>query len=248
MKQVDGTHYEDMATGYQPWDIIKKLHLDYWEGSVLKYVLRAGKKPGVLKSTDLRKAIHQLTEYAELVEAEENANPECVLCAKCGYTAVDAPEHLAHPFTMTSQPTTSVPLYRCPKGHDVPTAENVQKYAWHTTTGSLEYTNGCTTCNFSGEYVGLTATEAAELDTHLDQPDQPEKYQGGTVWQFPTIAGESGPITHAVVTGIEKGSGVKHEFILMTFENSSYQWTAIRRTRGWMDKYAKPRGVGWKSP
>lgn len=70
-EQVDGTHYEEMP--YQPWDIIKANKLDYWAGTIVKYVLRAGAKPGVPKSTDLKKAAHFLREYIQLTEDAENA-------------------------------------------------------------------------------------------------------------------------------------------------------------------------------
>ncbi len=55
-KQIGGTHYEDMPL--QPWSIIESNKLDYWEGNVVKYILRYKYKNGV---EDLEKALHYLT-------------------------------------------------------------------------------------------------------------------------------------------------------------------------------------------
>lgn len=54
-KQEGGTHYTDL--GIQPWEIIQKNKLDYWEGNVIKYVLRYKEKNGV---EDLKKAMHYI--------------------------------------------------------------------------------------------------------------------------------------------------------------------------------------------
>lgn len=61
--QVAGTHYQ---RAIQPWDIISEWELDFWEGNVLKYLLRWKHKDGV---QDLQKAKHYL-EY--LIERELN--------------------------------------------------------------------------------------------------------------------------------------------------------------------------------
>lgn len=60
-KQIDGTHYKDM--GIQPWEIIQKNNLDYFEGAALKYLLRWRKKDGVI---DLDKIIHYIEHIKEL--------------------------------------------------------------------------------------------------------------------------------------------------------------------------------------
>ena len=62
-KQVAGTHYQKAI---QPWDIISEWKLDFWEGNVVKYILRWKDKDGV---QDLKKAKHYL-EY--LIERESN--------------------------------------------------------------------------------------------------------------------------------------------------------------------------------
>ena len=64
-QQVAGTHYQ---RAIQPWDIISEWGLDFWEGNVLKYLLRWKHKDGV---QDLKKAKHYL-EY--LIERELNDN------------------------------------------------------------------------------------------------------------------------------------------------------------------------------
>lgn len=62
-KQIAGSHYQ---RAIQPWDIISEWELDFWEGNVLKYLLRWKHKDGV---QDLQKAKHYL-EY--LIERELN--------------------------------------------------------------------------------------------------------------------------------------------------------------------------------
>lgn len=54
-KQVDGDHY--CKHKIQVWDIIDEYELDFYEGNILKYLLRTKKD----RVTDLKKLIH----YAE---------------------------------------------------------------------------------------------------------------------------------------------------------------------------------------
>jgi hypothetical protein len=63
-KQVDGIHYKTM--GLQPWEIIEKNNLDYFEGAALKYLLRWKTKDGVI---DLDKIIHYVERIKELALA-----------------------------------------------------------------------------------------------------------------------------------------------------------------------------------
>jgi hypothetical protein len=56
-KQIDGTHYKDMAI--QPIEYITKNKLDWYQGNIVKYASRHHNKGG---ADDLRKVIH----YAEL--------------------------------------------------------------------------------------------------------------------------------------------------------------------------------------
>ena len=53
-KQVGGDHY---LKAIQPWDIIRAWDLNYWEGNIVKYVLR---HKGKGKIEDLEKAKHYL--------------------------------------------------------------------------------------------------------------------------------------------------------------------------------------------
>lgn len=54
-KQEGGDHYKRMAL--QPWEIIDALHLNFYEGNALKYLLRYRDKGGV---ESLKKAIHYI--------------------------------------------------------------------------------------------------------------------------------------------------------------------------------------------
>ena len=53
-RQVGGKHYTQL--GIEPWDIIKANKLNFWEGNIIKYVLR--RKGNRLE--DLEKAKHYL--------------------------------------------------------------------------------------------------------------------------------------------------------------------------------------------
>lgn len=66
-RQVGGDHY--LGKRCQPWDIIADWGLDFWEGNVLKYLLR--RKPGTSRAEDLRKAIHYLEHAAARAEQSQ---------------------------------------------------------------------------------------------------------------------------------------------------------------------------------
>lgn len=59
-KQIDGDHYVKM--GIQPWEVIDRGGLDYWEGAAVKYIMRWKTKDGLI---DLDKAIHYLEHIKE---------------------------------------------------------------------------------------------------------------------------------------------------------------------------------------
>lgn len=61
--QVGGTHYDDMDI--QPWEVIRRAQLDFWEGNVVKYVMRYKAKNGL---EDLKKAQDYLN---YLIEREQ---------------------------------------------------------------------------------------------------------------------------------------------------------------------------------
>lgn len=58
-KQVGGSHYNSHTI--QPWDIIDEYSLDYYEGNVLKYLLRLKND----RKEDLEKALHYLEKALE---------------------------------------------------------------------------------------------------------------------------------------------------------------------------------------
>lgn len=62
--QVGGDHYQNKI---QPFDIIDAWELDFYEGNVLKYLLRYKYKNG---SQDLKKAQHYLQKVLENHEAK----------------------------------------------------------------------------------------------------------------------------------------------------------------------------------
>ena len=59
-KQIGGDHYKKLPI--QPWDYILANDLDYFQGSIVKYITRWKDKGGV---TDLKKARHFLDKYIE---------------------------------------------------------------------------------------------------------------------------------------------------------------------------------------
>lgn len=59
--QVGGDHYKKKAI--QPWDYIAANDLNFFQGSIVKYVTRYRDKNGV---TDLQKALHFLQKLIEL--------------------------------------------------------------------------------------------------------------------------------------------------------------------------------------
>lgn len=60
-KQIGGDHYKKMKI--QPWQIIDAFELDYYSGTAVAYILRAGRKGD--KKDDILKAIHTLEHLAE---------------------------------------------------------------------------------------------------------------------------------------------------------------------------------------
>lgn len=63
-KQVGGNHYKKYKI--QVWDIIDEYDLDFYEGNILKYLLRRKED----RVTDLKKLIH----YAEKIIDGEQKN------------------------------------------------------------------------------------------------------------------------------------------------------------------------------
>lgn len=69
-RQVGGSHYGGERQ-LQPWDIIDAWGLDFYEGNVLKYLLRYKNKYG---TEDLKKAQHYLEKVLENWEATPDAS------------------------------------------------------------------------------------------------------------------------------------------------------------------------------
>ena len=66
-RQVGGDHYKKAGNNMQPWDIIDAWKLDFYEGSVLSYLLRSKYKGERLK--DLQKIQHYLDKMIEDADA-----------------------------------------------------------------------------------------------------------------------------------------------------------------------------------
>lgn len=66
-KQVGGDHY-NTHMGLQPWDIIDEYGLNYYEGNILKYLLR--------EKSDRKEDLGKLIHYAE--KELENLSPVAV--------------------------------------------------------------------------------------------------------------------------------------------------------------------------
>jgi hypothetical protein len=62
--QIGGSHYAT-ASGVQHWDMVVEHQLNYFEGQITKYVMRARKKNG---KQDLEKAKHFLDKYLEVYD------------------------------------------------------------------------------------------------------------------------------------------------------------------------------------
>jgi hypothetical protein len=73
--QIGGGHYRISAL--QPWDIIEAWRLNFWQGNIIKYVLRAPYKNG---REDFEKARHYLDylieNYDRLFPTSATDNPE----------------------------------------------------------------------------------------------------------------------------------------------------------------------------
>ena len=62
-KQIGGTHYKNKI---EPWEIIDSWNLDFYEGNILKYLLRRKNN----RVEDLQKLIHYAEKLIELENKE----------------------------------------------------------------------------------------------------------------------------------------------------------------------------------
>jgi len=70
MTKQNPQHYK--TNGIEVWDYIHQNDLCYFKGNVLKYIIRAGAKPGESELDDLRKASVYLN---KLISIKENEKP-----------------------------------------------------------------------------------------------------------------------------------------------------------------------------
>jgi hypothetical protein len=77
-KQVP-THYRTRAV--QPLEIIEMYGLDFKRGNALKYLLRAGSKPGEDKTDDLLKAVWYLICEMHGIELADEINQQLLVDA-----------------------------------------------------------------------------------------------------------------------------------------------------------------------
>lgn len=68
-RQVDGKHYN---TPIQVWDFIAANELDWFQGTLTKYITRWKMKGGL---NDLLKAQHVLEKYIEVNSGRQENNP-----------------------------------------------------------------------------------------------------------------------------------------------------------------------------
>lgn len=76
IRQVGGTHYHTMPMS--PFAIIDAFGLDFYGGNALKYLLRAGRKPGVSAVEDLEKGLHYFSEMVERAKQDPNYPPHVI--------------------------------------------------------------------------------------------------------------------------------------------------------------------------
>ena len=68
-RQVDGKHYN---APIQVWDFIAANELDWFQGTLIKYITRRKMKGGL---NDLLKAQHVLEKYIEVNSGRQENNP-----------------------------------------------------------------------------------------------------------------------------------------------------------------------------
>jgi Protein of unknwon function (DUF3310) len=69
--------YYKGGNGIEPWDIIKAFKLDYWRGTAVAYLCRAGRKDPEI--SDLRKAYTFIGERIRELELQEQQAKEAEL-------------------------------------------------------------------------------------------------------------------------------------------------------------------------
>jgi hypothetical protein len=65
-RQVGGTHYKTPGKQSEHWDLVIEYGWDYFQGQIIKYLMRWRLKNGI---EDLEKARHYLDKYIEAAKA-----------------------------------------------------------------------------------------------------------------------------------------------------------------------------------
>lgn len=66
-KQIGGNHYT--AKAIQPWEVIERNNMGFFDGNALKYIMRFKDKGGV---EDLRKAAHYIEKLIQMEVAVDS--------------------------------------------------------------------------------------------------------------------------------------------------------------------------------
>ena len=69
-------HYRSSEDPYEPIKVIRAWDLNFALGNVLKYVCRAGLKPGTPRLTDLEKALDYLQDEIASERAKSSCQPD----------------------------------------------------------------------------------------------------------------------------------------------------------------------------
>ena len=133
-KQVAGTHY---AADVQHWDIVVMHNLNYFEGQITKYVMRARKKNG---KQDLEKARHFIDKYLEVYDKfaapTEQASKLGAVdrreLKQAGLKYVD-PQFADEAFSIEGYHANGTALYKC---------RHCGWEGWHTTNANAHALHG----------------------------------------------------------------------------------------------------------
>lgn len=71
---VNPDHYKNLGE-FSSTHMVTKWELGYETGQAVKYIQRAGKKPGELEITDLKKAVWYLKRKIHLLDPENEPDP-----------------------------------------------------------------------------------------------------------------------------------------------------------------------------
>ena len=74
MSKQNPDHYQ--LGSIQPWDYIVSQDMDYLTGNIVKYITRAGTKPGESKMDDLLKAQAYLTKLIDTTNVISSTGPD----------------------------------------------------------------------------------------------------------------------------------------------------------------------------